>query len=165
VLNPEHADKLATGLSQAHTAPTYNKVHRSHVDVETLRYFGLPWEYDSTDTNYIVILQELESHETELLFEHTRKLRRGGSQVVIEDRETKHDQKDYAFVRKKKHQRSPSMLTRRSSLDEPRPPALSILPPIHQEVITHHRHIDHTVEPAPSFAPPLPAPGGSNDFD
>lgn len=26
--------------------PTYSKVHRSHVDIESLKYFGLPWEYD-----------------------------------------------------------------------------------------------------------------------
>jgi len=123
VLNPKHAENLAVGLSPAHprpaparpaldwrsdAAPTYIKVHRSHVDVETLRYFNLPWEYDSTDTDYIIILEELESHDTELLFEHTRKLRRGGSQLLIEDRGRHNNHTDYAFVRRRKPSASPS---------------------------------------------------------
>ncbi|TLD34729.1 hypothetical protein E2P81_ATG04894 [Venturia nashicola] len=86
--------------------PTYIKVHRSHVDVETLQYFRLPWEYDS-DTDYIVILQEMDTHETELLFEHTRKLRRGGASLLIEDR-GRHGHKDLAFVRRRKPSASPS---------------------------------------------------------
>lgn len=28
------------------TAPTYIKVHKRQLDIETLRYFGLPWEYE-----------------------------------------------------------------------------------------------------------------------
>ncbi|QDS74475.1 hypothetical protein FKW77_006722 [Venturia effusa] len=125
VLDPKKAANLPPGASPAnpqhavapyhrphhdhfhHAAtPTYIKVHRSHVDVETLKYFGLPWEYD-TDTDYIVILQEMDTHETELLFEHTRKLRRGGAHLLIEER-GRHGHKDYAFVRRRKPSASPA---------------------------------------------------------
>lgn len=48
--NPQHAMApfQRPGHDHFHHAatPTYIKVHRSHVDVETLKYFGLPWEYD-----------------------------------------------------------------------------------------------------------------------
>jgi hypothetical protein len=39
----------------------------------------------------------MDTHETELLFEHTRKLRRGGTQLLIEERGRKNE---YAFVRR-----------------------------------------------------------------
>ncbi|KAF2418733.1 hypothetical protein EJ08DRAFT_621542 [Tothia fuscella] len=93
--------------------PTYIKVHKTHIDIETLKYFGLPWEYDTGDSNYIVILQEMDTTETELLFEHTRKLRRGGSQLLIEERGRKNE---YAFVRRhRKPSVSPIRVTRERS--------------------------------------------------
>jgi hypothetical protein len=58
------------------------------------------------DSNYIVILQEMDTHETELLFEHTRKLRRGGSQLLIEER-GRAGRNEYAFVRRRKPSASP----------------------------------------------------------
>jgi hypothetical protein len=57
--------------------PTYIKSRIDYIDVETLRYFGLPWEYDRSDPAYIIILQEMENDEVEVLFEHTRKLKKG----------------------------------------------------------------------------------------
>lgn len=57
----------------------------------------------------------MDQKETDILFEHTRRLRtRGTSRLLIEDR-SKHDNKpEYAWVRKKKSvSRSPSR--RRSS--------------------------------------------------
>jgi len=126
VLDPKKAANLPIGASPGHAltpydrqqnrvsatfrheaTPTYIKVHRNHVDIETLKYFGLPWEYD-TDTDYIVILQEMDTHETELLFEHTRKLHRGGAQLLIEERGRHGDKNQYAFVRRRKPSASPS---------------------------------------------------------
>jgi hypothetical protein len=35
-----------SGNFQHEATPTYIKVHKNHVDIETLKYFKLPWEYD-----------------------------------------------------------------------------------------------------------------------
>ena len=62
VLHPRKADRLPAGAlpdnpivtSTAVTTtttnfrpPTYVKIHKDHIDIETLRYFGLRWEYDT----------------------------------------------------------------------------------------------------------------------
>jgi hypothetical protein len=58
VLDSKNASGSPTGTASGHdlhhlpassqhgAAPTYIKVHKSHVDIETFKYFGLPWEYD-----------------------------------------------------------------------------------------------------------------------
>ncbi|KAI9687283.1 MAG: hypothetical protein M1822_002326 [Bathelium mastoideum] len=58
--------------------PTYPKIHRDDVSIDTLIYYNLPWEYDRSDPSYIVILRELDHHETDVLFEHTRRWRLRG---------------------------------------------------------------------------------------
>lgn len=68
---------------------------------------------DQTDPNYIIILREMEPRETEILFEHTRRLRsRGSTRLLIEERHD-HGKPEYAWVRRRKPSRSPSR--RRSS--------------------------------------------------
>lgn len=65
------------------------------------------------DPNYIIIMREMEPRETEILFEHTRRLRsRGSTRLLIEERHD-HGKNDYAWVRRRKPSRSPSR--RRSS--------------------------------------------------
>jgi hypothetical protein len=56
--------------------PTFVKVNRKHLDVETLIYYDIPYEFDK-DPNYIIILREMDKRETEILFEHTRRMRSG----------------------------------------------------------------------------------------
>lgn len=64
-----------------------------------------------SDPNYIIILREMEPKETEILFEHTRRLRtRTSTRLLIEERKDR-GKPDYAWVRRKS--RSPSR--RRSS--------------------------------------------------
>jgi len=60
-------------------------------------------------------MREMEPGETEILFEHTRRLRsRGGSsRLLIEERRDSGKQ-DYAWVRRRKPSRSPSR-SRKSS--------------------------------------------------
>jgi hypothetical protein len=62
--------------------PTYAKVHMNHLDVETLHYCDIPYEYD-VDPNYIIVLREMSQQETEILFEHTRRLRSGGKLILV----------------------------------------------------------------------------------
>lgn len=55
----------------------------------------------------------MDAKETDILFEHTRRLRsRGTTRLLIEER-THHDKPDYAWVRRRKHTPSPNR--RRSS--------------------------------------------------
>lgn len=115
VLHPKKADKLPIGALPDQPivpfrAPTYVKIQKEYIDVETLKYFGLPWEW-SDDRKYYIILQELSTRETDYLFDHTRKLRKGGTQLLIEDRGRDREGKpEYAFVRrrsKSRHGHSP----------------------------------------------------------
>ncbi len=88
-----------------------------------------------------------------------------GQEIIIrrEEREGRNGdrEKQEIIIRKTSHSRSPSpssISTRRGHL-APDPPIIRA-PPIHQEVITHHRHIDHGYEtalvPRPISRPPSP---------
>lgn len=59
------------------TRPTYIKVHRKHLSPDTLDAYGLPWEFDDRDGNYILIKRWIPEHEQDILFEHTRRMREG----------------------------------------------------------------------------------------
>ena len=93
--------------------PIYPKIHMKYHAVDTLRYYELPWEYDSVstngqtdrlvfanisqyDSNYIIIKREMDKSETDVLFEHTRRLR---SRKLIADAPKK--EKEYAWYRKR----------------------------------------------------------------
>jgi hypothetical protein len=72
----------------ASNLPCYVKVHQDHVDVGTLVHFDIPWERDQvrflfslchltgeqTNPEYLIILRDLDRAETDVLFEHTRRL-------------------------------------------------------------------------------------------
>ena len=49
------------------------------------------------DSNYIIVLREMDKYETEVLFEHTRRLRAG--KLLLEP--PGKDKKQYAFYRKR----------------------------------------------------------------
>jgi hypothetical protein len=104
-------------------APVWIKVHQDHVAVETLKYFGLPWEYDKVSLfvflpglfnvrwlthkqhnhDYIIISQEMNTDETQVLFDHTRRLRRQqGTAAVYALKDREHDLPEHlTFVRRK----------------------------------------------------------------
>lgn len=109
VLQPKKADRLSLGAvpdqpAITSRAPTYVRVYKDHIDTETLQYFGLAWEW-SEDRNYIVILQDLSTLQVDLLFEHTRKLRRDTASILVEDRgHSREGRPEYAFVRRQKGQ-------------------------------------------------------------
>ncbi|THX97796.1 TPR-like protein [Aureobasidium pullulans] len=64
--------KVATRPSRM---PAYPRINTKFLDIETLTSFHLSWEYDPNDDNYIVILREMEHHEVNLVFEHTKRRR------------------------------------------------------------------------------------------
>ena len=49
MIDPKKAEKPAqdrsSSLGPAHR-PTYVKIHRDHLSIDTLKYYNLPWEYD-----------------------------------------------------------------------------------------------------------------------
>ncbi|KAF2814358.1 uncharacterized protein BDZ99DRAFT_355888, partial [Mytilinidion resinicola] len=78
MIKPEKAEELQVGHNPVHLGghqPTYIKVHKDYIAIETLVYFDIPWEYDAANPDYIIILRELGDNETDVLFEHTRRLR------------------------------------------------------------------------------------------
>ncbi|KAL9036914.1 MAG: hypothetical protein Q9180_004022 [Flavoplaca navasiana] len=76
--------------------PTYIKVHRKHLDTDTLEEYGLPWEWDDVslatppynlrkqftdtvygkDSDYMIIKRYISENDRDKLFDHTRKMRR-----------------------------------------------------------------------------------------
>jgi Fe2+ transport system protein FeoA len=98
------------------SGPTYIKISKKHLDVETLKYFGLPWGNDPKDSNFFIIYQNLDRKESEVLFEHTRKLRnRTTDELLRKDPDSK-DGQGLAFVGRKDLSKEPSSANKKESL-------------------------------------------------
>ncbi|KAL4786485.1 hypothetical protein BJX76DRAFT_355033 [Aspergillus varians] len=54
---------------------TWIKVHKQHLVPDTLTAYHLPWKWDETDGNYLLIMQWIEEDLQEELFAHTKRLR------------------------------------------------------------------------------------------
>ncbi|KAJ8106574.1 hypothetical protein OPT61_g9442 [Boeremia exigua] len=54
---------------------TFARIHKQHLDVETLQHYDIPYQIDANDANYIIIFREMSSQETDILLEHTQRLR------------------------------------------------------------------------------------------
>ncbi|OJD38634.1 reticulocyte-binding protein 2 a-like protein [Diplodia corticola] len=128
MIKPEKAKDLAVGLSPANPIeqhhhhhhqhkPTYVKVHRDHLAIETLTYYNLPWEWDRTDTDYIIILREMDARETDILFEHTKRVRSKTTEtrLLIQERHNHDGKPEYAWVRKRSKSKSPMRVRAASS--------------------------------------------------
>ncbi|KAF3041593.1 hypothetical protein E8E12_009247 [Didymella heteroderae] len=89
--------------SQPAPQPTYARIRRDYLDIETLHYYDIPYEYD-VDPNYIIVLREMSQKQTEILFEHTRRLRTHHGNDGGEHSGTK----ETAFRRRKTKSRSRS---------------------------------------------------------
>jgi hypothetical protein len=51
LVHPEKAQELQQGMTPSNPLriapqPTYAKIHRNHLDIETLHYYDIPYEYD-----------------------------------------------------------------------------------------------------------------------
>jgi len=80
-----------------HHVPVFAKIHKKYLDLQTLRYYNIPYEMDRANEDYIIILQEMSEEDTDLLFEHTRRLRKG--KLLLEP--AKRDNKGMAWVRRR----------------------------------------------------------------
>ncbi|GAB7325108.1 hypothetical protein MBLNU13_g09195t2 [Cladosporium sp. NU13] len=83
--------------------PVYAKIHVDYISTETLRYYDIPWEYDRGDPSYIIILREMDKHETNILFDHTKRLREGR---LLLEAPSKEKRPEYAFYRKRSKSRA-----------------------------------------------------------
>ena len=95
-----------TKAPQASPPPQRNsvKVSRDLLSVDTLIYYDIPYELDSEDPKYLIILRDMDKKEMDILFEHTKRLRQRSdrrSRVVIEEKREKTSKGDYVFVSRK----------------------------------------------------------------
>lgn len=56
--------------------PTYIKVHHKDLSPDTLNTYRLPWEWCDEERKYIIIKRWISQRDQEILFKHTRRLRR-----------------------------------------------------------------------------------------
>lgn len=55
--------------------PTFIKVNRKYLHPDTLDHYGLPWEWDARDEEFIIIKKYIDHSLQDELFEHTRRLK------------------------------------------------------------------------------------------
>ncbi|KAI0478667.1 hypothetical protein GGR56DRAFT_332495 [Xylariaceae sp. FL0804] len=102
--------------------PTYTRMARRHLSLETLREYQIDYVLDPNDAEYVLIKRWVAEPEQDALWQHTRWVResrqRGGHRVVlqIEEKERRkhgHLEPEYEWVRKKERRRSksPGLLT------------------------------------------------------
>ncbi|KAI8295828.1 Reticulocyte-binding protein 2-like protein a [Colletotrichum sp. SAR11_240] len=95
--------------------PTYTRMARKHLSIETLRTYRVEWELD-TDPDYVLIRRWVPEWEQDTLWRHTRALReKRSSKLVleIEDKKSHRHEQDFEWVRKKndrKRSKSPALL-------------------------------------------------------
>ncbi|KIW44335.1 uncharacterized protein PV06_05350 [Exophiala oligosperma] len=75
ILHKKKQEKANAALAIDLHRPTYIKVNRKYLHPDTLDYYGLPWEWDSRDTEYIIIKKYIDNTFQDELFEHTRRLK------------------------------------------------------------------------------------------
>ncbi|KAF2104685.1 hypothetical protein NA57DRAFT_70893 [Rhizodiscina lignyota] len=83
--------------------PTYVKCKKIHLLEDTLKYFNLPYETLKDEPDYWLIQQEMTLPETDILFEHTRKLRKenGAQQDVSKSDQVKMETVPLSQLREK----------------------------------------------------------------
>ncbi|KXG50812.1 uncharacterized protein PGRI_063840 [Penicillium griseofulvum] len=88
------------------TKLTWIRVHRKHLLPDTLIAYGLPWDWDENDTNYIIIKKWIDHDFQDQLFAHTQRLREG--KVIAETSHSRTElkvndrRKDRLFLVRKK---------------------------------------------------------------
>jgi hypothetical protein len=114
---PENATPTKSEPSQEPHQPVYHKVHKKHLSIDTLHYYDIPYEYDSSHADYIVILREMDPKETDILFEHTRRLQRLGTAKLHPDTPA---QKDHTAEIDRREAGGNDFLTGRAEVAEER---------------------------------------------
>ncbi|KAI4850474.1 hypothetical protein E4T44_02730 [Aureobasidium sp. EXF-8845] len=100
------ASPFNVGFPQHHV-PIFPRINRKFLDIETLEHYQVPWEWDRANSEFIILLRELDKYETDVLFEHTRRRRQGSSAPLLIDK-AKDSGPKFAWVRHKSKERSKS---------------------------------------------------------
>ncbi|KAF5859391.1 hypothetical protein ETB97_002898 [Aspergillus alliaceus] len=82
-------EELKRGPEETHT---WIRVHRKDLLQDTLVAYGLPWDWDEEDGNYLIIKEWIGEDFREKLFDHTKRLR---DRKLVEIRNTMKDVKEY----------------------------------------------------------------------
>jgi hypothetical protein len=107
--------------------PTYTRMSRRHLSIETLNRYRIDYEFDQVsslpqisplehrltlkpqDPDYILIKRWVPEYEQDFLWSHTREIREKRTVLLtIEAKKKKKEEVEFEFVRKKKHERKPS---------------------------------------------------------
>jgi hypothetical protein len=109
--------------------PTYTRMSRKHLSIETLNRYRIDYEWDQVrtiprrmrvgsdrttqDPDYVLIKRWVPEYEQDFLWAHTKQIRerRRPVMLAIEDGHKHHhhsEESEFAIVRKKKHERRPS---------------------------------------------------------
>ncbi|KAG9248727.1 hypothetical protein BJ878DRAFT_538063 [Calycina marina] len=114
IMKKEGAKKPAP--AQEIARPTYTRMSRRHLSIETLNVHRIEYEFD-VDPDYVLIKRWVPEYEQDFLWKHTRELRESRclhpQRVVyaIEGKKKHHEEPVFEFVRKKEKRRpSPSPL-------------------------------------------------------
>ena len=71
--------RQACATEQPVREPVYPKIHKDDIETNTLKHYGVDWERDPSDRDYLVLLEELDEAQIDMLFDHTEKLRKDNS--------------------------------------------------------------------------------------
>ncbi|KAI5203579.1 hypothetical protein E4T39_04123 [Aureobasidium subglaciale] len=100
------APGVSVGFPQtAHHVPVYPRINRKFLDIETLEHYHVAWEWDRANSDFIILLRELDKYETDVLFEHTRRRRQGIAAPLLIDK-VKDTAPKYAWIRRKSRERN-----------------------------------------------------------
>lgn len=107
--------------------PTYTRMSRRHLSIETLNRYRVDYEFDQVssylpkyeytstnkakDPDYVLIKRWVPEYEQDFLWAHTREIRERRREpvlVAIEGKKHRHHETDFELVRKTKHERKPS---------------------------------------------------------
>ncbi|KAF7543850.1 hypothetical protein G7Z17_g10414 [Cylindrodendrum hubeiense] len=93
--------------------PTYTRMARKHLSIETLRSYQVDFDFDS-DPDYVLIKRWVPEWEQDQLWKHTKYLReKRGKMLLVEEKKHAHHEPEFEWVRKKhdrKRSKSPSLL-------------------------------------------------------
>ncbi|KAK2486660.1 hypothetical protein H9L39_00587 [Fusarium oxysporum f. sp. albedinis] len=97
--------------------PTYTRMSRRHLSIESLREFGVEFDFD-TDPDYLLIRRWVPEWEQDRLWKHTKLIREKRTKMLmVEEKRHGREEPDFEWVRKKdkdKHSRrrskSPGLL-------------------------------------------------------
>ncbi|CAL3968781.1 unnamed protein product [Diplocarpon coronariae] len=89
--------------------PTYTRMSRRHLSIETLNRYRIDYEYDQ-DHDFVLIKRWVPEYEQDFLWSHTKEIRERRQPVLlsVEGKKHHHHETEFELVRKKKHERRPS---------------------------------------------------------